>query len=156
MRLLIVSVGTKLPAWASDAFDEYAKRMPREARVELVEIKPASRTEGKPVETVMEIEAERIAGTLPAACEIVALDERGKNPSTVELTELLKGWLGGGRDVAFVIGGADGLHPSIKNKANRLLSLSRMTLPHGLARVLLAEQLYRAMSLLKGHPYHRA
>ncbi len=155
MKLLIVAVGNKMPAWVNDAFDEYAKRMPREARIELAEIKPASRTEGKPVEAVMEAEAERILAILPQGCEVVALDERGKNPSTVELSDMLGQWLGGGRDVAFVIGGADGLHPSVKNKAAKLMSLSRMTLPHGMARVLLAEQLYRAMSLHKGHPYHR-
>lgn len=156
MKLLIVAVGQKMPGWVNDAFDEYAKRMPREARIELVEIKPANRTEGKPVEAVMEAEAERIAAALPSGCEVVALDERGKNPSTVELSEMFGQWLSGGRDVAFIIGGADGLHASIKSRATRLLSLTRMTLPHGMARVLLAEQLYRAMSLLKGHPYHRA
>lgn len=156
MKLLIVAVGAKMPSWVNDAFEEYAKRMPREARIELVEIKPASRTEGKPVDAVMEAEAERIAAALPPGCEVIALDERGKNPSTVELAEMFGQWLTGGRDVAFVIGGADGLHASIKARAARLMSLSRMTLPHGLARVLLAEQLYRAMSLLKGHPYHRA
>jgi len=155
MKLLIVAVGNKMPAWVNAAFDEYAKRMPREARIELAEIKPASRTEGKPVEAVMGAEAERILAALPPGCEVVALDERGKNPSTVELSDMLGQWLGGGRDVAFVIGGADGLHPNVKNKAAKLMSLSRMTLPHGLARVLLAEQLYRAMSLHKGHPYHR-
>jgi 23S rRNA (pseudouridine1915-N3)-methyltransferase len=156
MRFLIVAVGTRMPAWVDDAFDEYARRMPRETRVELLEIKPADRTAGKPVEAIMEFEAARIAAALPADCELVALDERGKNPSTAELSEMFGQWLSGGRDVAFVIGGADGLHASIKARAARLLALSRMTLPHGLARVLLAEQLYRAMSLLKGHPYHRA
>ena len=154
MRLLIVAVGHKMPAWVNQGFGEYAKRMPREARIELVEIKPEKRAGGKTTEQVHEAERLRIEAALPAGCERVVLDERGQNWSTLELAETVKGWMGGGRDVAFIIGGADGLHPELKRQG-RLWSLSRLTMPHGLVRVVLAEQLYRAVTVIQNHPYHR-
>ncbi len=156
MRLFILAVGNKMPDWVSAGYNEYVKRMPRELKIELLEIKPEKRSEAKATAAILEAERERIAAVLPANSEIVALDERGKNLSTVELAEALEGWQGEGRNVAFVIGGADGLHAGVKQGAGSLLSLSRMTLPHGLARIFLAEQLYRAMSILRHHPYHRA
>lgn len=155
MKLLIAAVGHKMPAWVNEGFAEYAKRMPREARIELVEIKPEKRAGGKTTEQIYEAERSRIEAALPADCELVALDERGQNWSTLELAERLKGWMRGGRDVAFAIGGADGLHPELKRRSDRLWSLSRLTLPHGLVRVVLAEQLYRAVTVIQGHPYHR-
>lgn len=155
MKLLIVAVGHKMPAWVNEGYTEYAKRMPREARIDLVEIKPEKRAGGKTKEQVHEAERQRIAAALPANCELVALDERGQEWSTLELAETLKGWMQGGRDVAFVIGGADGLHPELKRRADRLWSLTRLTLPHGLVRVVLAEQLYRAVTVIQNHPYHR-
>lgn len=155
MKLLIVAVGHKMPAWVNEGFAEYAKRMPREARIELVEIKPEKRAGGKTTEQIYEAERSRIEAALPADCELVALDECGQNWSTLELAERLKGWMRGGRDVAFAIGGADGLHPELKRRSDRLWSLSRLTLPHGLVRVVLAEQLYRAVTVIQGHPYHR-
>ena len=155
MKLLIVAVGHKMPAWVNEGYTEYAKRMPREARIELVEIKPEKRAGGKTREQVHEAERQRIVAALPANCELLALDERGQEWSTLELAEALKGWMQGGRDVAFVIGGADGLHPELKRRAGRLWSLTRLTLPHGLVRVVLAEQLYRAATVIQSHPYHR-
>ncbi|MFA7239607.1 MAG: 23S rRNA (pseudouridine(1915)-N(3))-methyltransferase RlmH [Sulfuricellaceae bacterium] len=155
MRLLIVAVGHKMPDWVAAGFAEYVKRMPREARIELMEIKPEKRVGGKTCDQVKEAEKARILAALTKDCEIVALDERGACPATLELAESLKGWLRGGRDVAFIIGGADGLHQDIKQQAAKLLSLSHFTLPHGLARVVLAEQLYRAMTIIQNHPYHR-
>jgi 23S rRNA (pseudouridine1915-N3)-methyltransferase len=155
MRLLIVAVGHKMPDWVAAGFAEYAKRMPREARIELVEIKPEKRGGGKTGEQIKEAEKIRILAALPKDCELVALDEHGETPTTLQLAETLKGWLGSGRDVALVIGGADGLHEDIRRQANKMLSLSRFTLPHGLARVVLAEQLYRATSVIHNHPYHR-
>lgn len=144
-----------MPGWVSEAYAEYAKRMPREARIELIEIKPEKRAGGKTTEQVYEAERGRIEAALPAACEVVALDERGQTWSTLELADMMKNWMQGGRDVAFIIGGADGLHPDLKRRARHLWSLSRLTLPHGLVRVVLAEQLYRAMSVIHNHPYHR-
>ena len=155
MKLWLVAVGHKMPDWITTGFNEYAKRMPREARIELLEIKPEPRTTGKNVAQIMEAEAQRILAALPTNCLRIALDERGAHLATRQLAQQMQDWLRGGRDVAFIIGGADGLHESVKNSAQQLLALSAMTLPHGLARVLLAEQLYRAHSLLHNHPYHR-
>lgn len=155
MKFHLLAVGHKMPDWVNKAFAEYTIRMPRETPVRLVEIKPASRGPGMPVEKMLEVERDRITQALPADVHTVILDERGAAWTTLELASHLKSWLPAGRDVAFVIGGADGLHPHIKAKAQDLLQLSAMTLPHGLVRVLLAEQLYRASSILQGHPYHR-
>ena len=155
MKLWILAVGNKMPGWVSEAFAEYAKRMPREARIELLEIKPEKRAGGKTVGQMQESEMERIQAALPAGAMHVMLDERGAEMSTLELAGGMKSWLQDGRDVAFVIGGADGLHPALRQRAGKLWSLSRLTLPHGMVRVLLAEQLYRAMSVIQGHPYHR-
>lgn len=155
MKLLVLAVGHKMPAWVNQGFAEYTKRMPREARIELVEIKPEKRAGGKTREQVHEAERSRIEDALPSACVRVVLDEHGKDWSTLELAEEFKDWMRSGRDLAFVIGGADGLHPEVKRQASRLWSLSRLTLPHGLVRVVLAEQLYRALTVLQSHPYHR-
>ncbi|HEU0187621.1 MAG TPA: 23S rRNA (pseudouridine(1915)-N(3))-methyltransferase RlmH [Gallionellaceae bacterium] len=155
MKLLILAVGHKMPDWITSGFNEYAKRMPREAKIELVELKPEPRTTGKTTEQIMEAEAQRIRAALPDDAFRVVLDERGKHLTTRQMAQQLQNWLGEGRDVAFIIGGADGLHDSIRSSANLLLALSAMVLPHGLVRVLLAEQLYRAHSLLHNHPYHR-
>ncbi|HET9700071.1 MAG TPA: 23S rRNA (pseudouridine(1915)-N(3))-methyltransferase RlmH [Burkholderiales bacterium] len=154
MKFIVLAVGSRMPAWIDAGFEEYARRMPRAARVELRELKPEKRT-GASRERIMEAEAARIAAALPEGCEIVVLDERGKALTTAELAAQVARWQEGGRDVAWIIGGADGLHPELKRRASRMVSLSAFTLPHGLARVLLAEQLYRAVSLLAGHPYHR-
>ncbi len=155
MKLLILAVGNKMPSWISEGYNEYAKRMPREARLELIEIKPEARISGKTPEQMMEAEAQRILAALPADMLRIALDERGTTPTTKQLSQQMQGWMQQGRDVAFIIGGADGLHASIKQQAQSLIALSALTLPHGMVRVLLAEQLYRAWSLLHNHPYHR-
>jgi 23S rRNA (pseudouridine1915-N3)-methyltransferase len=154
MKLTLLSVGDKLPAWANTAVAEYLKRMPREARMDLVEIKPSIRA-GQSADSLKAIEAARLLDKLPAGSRLVALDEHGREVTTRELADLLARWMAEGRDVALVIGGADGLAPSLLEKAELKLSLSRLTLPHALARVLLAEQMYRAVSLLNNHPYHR-
>lgn len=155
MKFLVCAVGQKIPGWIAEGFAEYAKRMPREASIELVEIRPEKRSEGRQVDQLLNAEAKRIRAVLPDRCHTVVLDERGKQVTTVQLGEAMTAWMRNGRDVAFVIGGADGLDAGIKHVADEALALSALTLPHGLARVLLAEQLYRAVSLIKGHPYHR-
>ena len=155
MEFLITAVGTRMPNWVDEAFAEYQKRMPREARIRLVEIKPEKRDGGKTAQQVMGVEAERIGAALPKGAMVVALDERGKSFTSLALAQEMQKWLGAGRDVSLVIGGADGLAPEIKQRAELLWSLSALTLPHGLVRVLLAEQLYRAHSILQNHPYHR-
>ncbi len=155
MRLFVLAVGNRMPEWIASGFSEYVKRMPREMRIELLEIRPEPRTTGKSTAQIMAAEAGRILAALPAGCLRIALDERGAHPTTRQLAQQMGEWMCGGRDVAFIIGGADGLHDSVKDGAQQLLALSAMTLPHGLVRVLLAEQLYRAHSLLHNHPYHR-
>jgi len=142
-----------MPDWVDAGVAEYAKRMPREARIELVALKPAPR--GGPAKSMLAVEGGRIRDALPAGCIKVALDERGTLINTMELVRRMARWREAGRDVAFVIGGADGLDESVKRAADFAWSLSPLTLPHGLARVALAEQLYRAVSILHNHPYHR-
>jgi 23S rRNA (pseudouridine1915-N3)-methyltransferase len=155
MKLFILAVGNKMPEWITSGFNEYTKRMPREATIILVEVKPEPRTTGKSVPQIMEAEAQRIESALPKDVTRIVLDERGPHLSTKQMSQKMQDWLGGGRDVAFIIGGADGLHESVRSSAHQLLALSALTLPHGMVRVLLAEQLYRAYSLLHNHPYHR-
>ena len=144
-----------MPAWVDAGFAEYAKRMPRETPLLLAEVKPEPRNSGKPVAVLMAAEAERLRAALPSGCRRGILDERGTDTTTRALADRLAAWAAQGDDVAFLVGGPDGLDPAVKREAHEALRLSSLTLPHGLARVVLAEALYRAASLLKGHPYHR-
>lgn len=155
MRLAVFAVGTRMPGWANEAFADFEKRMPREATLSLTQIKPEPRSRGKPRAALLAAEAARIRSALPQRRHLVVLDEHGSEVTTLALSERLRGWLAGGEDVALVIGGADGLAPELKADADETLRLSSLTLPHALARVLLAEALYRAVSVLKNHPYHR-
>ena len=155
MKLFVAAVAARPPEWVAVGWAEYAKRMPRELPLELLEIRPAPRTTGKTAEAMMALEATRIEAQLPAACRRIALDERGDAPTTQQLAARLAKWMASGGDVAFIIGGPDGLDPRIKNTAHETMRLSSLTLPHALVRVILAEALYRAASVLKNHPYHR-
>ena len=155
MKLLIVAVGTRMPGWVGTGFDDYAKRMPREAAIELTEVKAEPRTTGKTVAAMMAAEAARIEAALPARCRRVILDEHGRDTTTRDLAARLEQWLGEGDDVAFIIGGPDGLDPALKASAHETVRLSSLTLPHAMVRPLLAEALYRAWSVLNNHPYHR-
>jgi 23S rRNA (pseudouridine1915-N3)-methyltransferase len=156
MKLVLVAVGQRPPAWADAAFDDFAKRFPAECRLELKAVKAEPRTSGKTVEAMMAAEAARIEAAVPKGARRVILDERGERRNTAQLAQRLRFWLGDGRDVALVLGGADGLAATLKANADETLRLSDLTLPHAFARVLLAEALYRAWSLLNNHPYHRA
>jgi 23S rRNA (pseudouridine1915-N3)-methyltransferase len=155
MRFLVVAVGDRMPDWVESAFAEYAKRMPRHARLELAAVRAEPRTAGKSPARLMAAEAERIRAVLPAQCTVVALDERGRDIGTRELARQVEKWLASGTDAAFLIGGPDGLDPALKAAATATFRLSSLTLPHAMVRVLLAEQLYRALSILDNHPYHR-
>ncbi|MEB0032412.1 23S rRNA (pseudouridine(1915)-N(3))-methyltransferase RlmH [Undibacterium sp. RTI2.1] len=155
MQLIIAAVGHKMPAWIETGFNEYSKRMPADCRIVLKEIKPVERSGSKTAETVMALERAKIEAALPKNTRIIALDERGKDLSSVGLSQQLTQWQQAGGDVAFVIGGADGLDAEFKAKADMLIRISSLTLPHGMVRVLLAEQLYRAWSITQNHPYHR-
>lgn len=154
MKLRVLSVAHKMPAWVETACDDFTKRMPRELTVEIIDIKPEKRAAGNSTENIQLIEAKRI---LEAAGKdyLVACDERGQEVTTLQLADKLTSWQGLGRDVSIVIGGADGLHDTLKKRADWLWGLSKLTLPHAFVRVLLAEQLYRAHSVIQGHPYHR-
>jgi 23S rRNA (pseudouridine1915-N3)-methyltransferase len=153
MKLRIISVGHKMPGWVTDACAEYIKRMPRELQLDIIEIKPDKRSDIKS-EAVQEAEAKRI---LEAAGKdfLVACDEHGQEVTTMQLADKLKSWQNLGKDVSIIVGGADGLHPNLKLRADWLWSVSRLTLPHAFVRVLLCEQLYRAHTVIQGHPYHR-
>ncbi|UXY15686.1 23S rRNA (pseudouridine(1915)-N(3))-methyltransferase RlmH [Chitiniphilus purpureus] len=155
MRLIVIAVGHRMPAWIEAGFAEYSKRLPREFALTLIELKPDKRSGGRTAQQVMAEEAVRILAAIPQQARVLALDERGANWSTARLADAMKQWHADGRDTVFIIGGADGLDPSVKQRADQLLQLSALTLPHGLVRVLLAEQLYRAYSILHHHPYHR-
>jgi 23S rRNA (pseudouridine1915-N3)-methyltransferase len=143
-----------MPPWVTAGWDDYARRMSRSFALELIEIRPEPRDRGKTLPQLLSAEAVRIA----AACKdarVVALDEQGEPWTTRMLAERVTRWRDEARDAAFVIGSADGLADSVKRKADAVVALSALTLPHGLVRVIVAEQLYRAVSLLAGHPYHR-
>lgn len=155
MRLSLVAVGQRQPAWADEACADYLKRFPPDWRVELKAVKAEPRNQGKTVEAMKAAEAERLAAACPKGARRVVLDERGQRLTTQQLAERLRAWQHDGRDVVLLIGGPDGLDDTLKGEADEALRLSDLTLPHALARVLLAEALYRAWSLHAGHPYHR-
>lgn len=156
MQLVIVAVGHRMPAWVDDAFADYAERLPADTRIELREVRPESRTIGKDVAAMMAAEAQRLRAALPKRAQTVALDEHGREFSSPQLARQLETWRAIGDDVAFVIGGADGLDAAFKTGTSMQMRLSSFTLPHGLVRVMLAEQLYRAWSITQKHPYHRS
>ena len=155
MRLTILALSHKLPAWQQAGVDDYLRRFPRDWPMKLLELAPDKRNSGRSAEQVMADEAQRLRQAMPKGARLIALDERGANWTTRQLADKLKLWQAEGRETVFVIGGTDGMDPSLKAEADQLLQLSALTLPHGLARVLLVEQLYRAVAILNNHPYHR-
>jgi 23S rRNA (pseudouridine1915-N3)-methyltransferase len=155
MRLVVLAVGTRMPRWVDEALADYCGRMPRHMPLALTEIRPEPRTSGKPPAALMEAEAERLRAAIPQGAYRVALDERGSELSSAALAAWLEKRSADGRDLAFLIGGPDGLAAALVSQCEQRLRLSAFTLPHALARVLLAEQLYRAVSILRNHPYHR-
>ena len=154
LKLAIIALGHKMPAWVQAGFEEYSKRMPPEARIEMIELKPEDRV-GKSMAAVLKSEALRIDAAVPRQSERLVLDERGQRLTTRDLAQMLTTWMREGVSPCFIIGSADGLHESVKRSASTQFSLSGCTLPHGMVRVILAEQLYRAWSLTQNHPYHR-
>jgi 23S rRNA (pseudouridine1915-N3)-methyltransferase len=154
MKMTVVALGHRMPAWVQAGFEEYARRMPPEARIVLVELKPADRT-SKIVAKILAQEALRIDAAVPGQAERIVLDERGPPLTTEILAKWMKTWMAEGISPHFIIGSADGLAPEVKQSAKKIVSLSGCTLPHGMVRMILAEQLYRAWSLMRNHPYHR-
>jgi 23S rRNA (pseudouridine1915-N3)-methyltransferase len=155
VRLVLCAVGQKMPAWADEAYEDFAKRFPPEMRLALKAVKAEPRTTGKSTEQLMAAEAQRLEAACPKGARRVILDERGDRVTSRQLAQRLETWRGDGRDVAIFIGGPDGLDPALKSTADDMLRLSDLTLPHAFVRVLLAEGLYRAWSVMEGHPYHR-
>ncbi len=156
LTITLVSVSHKQPAWVTQAFDEYAKRLPaREIKLECKELKPEAR-EGKSIAQAMSLEAAKIQAAIPKGALVLALDERGQDLTSMALAQKLQHWQAEHSQVVFIIGGADGLEPAFKAQCDGLIRLSSLTLPHGMVRVLFAEQLYRAYTININHPYHRA
>ncbi len=155
MKLRLLAVGHKMPAWVEQGYAEYAKRLPADCALELVEIAPGHRAKNTSKEKAMQQEAEALRKAIRPQDFVVALDVKGHAWSTEQLAQQLDGWRMQGGDVALLIGGPDGMTPELLTLARQRWSLSALTLPHPLVRVLLAEQLYRAWSILQGHPYHK-
>jgi len=155
MNIYLISVGTRMPRWVELGYQEYAKRMPAECRLQLLEIAAGHRGKGADIARTLRDEGGRMLKAIPKGCRVVALDVEGRSWSTEQLSRQLDGWLGGGSDLALLVGGPEGLAEVCRQRADGRWSLSPLTLPHPLVRVVLAEQLYRAWSLLRNHPYHR-
>ena len=156
MKIRLIAVGTRMPAWVREGFTEYAQRMPRECSLELVEIPVAERGKNADIARLKRAEGEKIVKALPRDAYFIAFDEGGESLTTEQWAKALSGWMGQGRDVALVIGGPDGLASEVLAQADRRWSLSKLTLPHALVRVLVAEALYRAWTRMTNHPYHRS
>lgn len=156
MRIVLAAVARKPPSWVRQGFDEYVKRLPPQLLLTDVEVKPVSRDGSETADSAKRKEAERLREAIPPKALIIALDEHGSSWSTLELSTRLQCWMEDGRDVALLVGGADGLDPALLASANAVWSLSRLTLPHAFVPVIVAEQIYRAWSVLNHHPYHRA
>ena len=156
MQIHLLAVGEKMPRWVQDGYGEFAKRLPPECALRLVEVPAGRRGKGGDVARAIRDEGRRMLAAIPGNARVVALEVRGRPWSTEELSERLAAWLAGGRDLALLVGGPDGLAPECTARADERWSLSPLTLPHPLVRILVAEQLYRAWSILRNHPYHRA
>lgn len=156
MKLRLIAAGTKMPAWVTTAFDDYRKRLPPQLKLELLEIPVAHRGNNADIARLKKDEGALMLRALRPDDHVVAFDERGESLATLDWAKALQQWMQDGNDVALLVGGPDGLAPEALQRAQRRWSLSKLTLPHALVRVFIAEQLYRAYSVLSNHPYHRA
>ena len=155
MLINLICVGNKMPGWVNEGYQEYAKRLNRDVRIKLVELELAKRSKTSSVENLKASEAKKILQAIPKANQVVVLDVNGSQWSTEKLSQRLTHWLQSGKDVSLIIGGPDGLEQSLVQAADERWSLSKLTFPHPLVRIVIAEQIYRAWSLLNNHPYHR-
>jgi 23S rRNA (pseudouridine1915-N3)-methyltransferase len=155
MRLTVVAIGQRMPTWITQGWNEYARRFPRGFSLELKEIPAIKRSHNADIESVRRRESESLLLAVPESSYLIALDGGGRQWTTLDLSQSLQSWMQGGRDVAFLVGGPDGLSTECLAKADRRWSLGALTLPHPLVRIVLAEQLYRAWSITQNHPYHR-
>jgi len=156
MKINLLAVGQKMPAWVEQGYREYAQRMPLEAKLELKEIAPGKRGKNADIKRIIQDEGQRIQAAIPKNNRIVVLDVKGKAWSTEQLAQRMECWMQSGQDVSLLVGGPEGLSAEVSKMADEYWSLSALTFPHPLVRVILAEQLYRAWSVLRNHPYHRA
>ena len=156
MRIHLIAVGQKMPAWVAQACDDYRKRLPRELSINTVEVALIKRGKHPDIQRIIRDESRKVLNAVPAGCRLIALDVRGKQITTEGLAASLDGWMQQGQDVAIAIGGPDGVSKELLQEADQALSLSGMTFPHPLVRIIIIEQLYRAWSILNNHPYHRA
>ncbi|MCP5417304.1 MAG: 23S rRNA (pseudouridine(1915)-N(3))-methyltransferase RlmH [Chromatiaceae bacterium] len=155
MNVHLISVGNRMPPWVEQGYREYAKRISGELRLDLIEIAPAKRSKRADIARTLLDEGERMLKAIPKACRVIALEVDGAAWSTEELAQQLDDWLRSGSDLALLVGGPEGLAESCRQRADGSWSLSPLTLPHPLVRVVISEQIYRALSLLRNHPYHR-
>lgn len=156
MKLYLVAVGSKMPGWVTEGYTEYARRMPSGCSLHLVEVPSLFRGKNLDVERTLRAEGQKMLEVVPRGCKVVTLEVGGRSFSTEELALELQGWMQGGRDVAFLVGGPEGLATECSQASELKWSLSKLTLPHPLVRVVFAEALYRAWSVMTNHPYHRA
>ena len=155
MQIYLISVGNRMPEWVKQGYEEYARRLPRECELVLKEVTPGKRLKNTDIARLIRDEGERMMAAVPSGAHVVALDIPGKPWTTPELSEAMRRWLKNGQNVALLVGGPEGLAESARNLAREKWSLSRLTFPHPLVRIIVAEQIYRAWSILSNHPYHR-
>ncbi len=155
MRVRVIAVGERMPHWVDEVFADYAKRLPPTLKPVLIRIPAGARSAGRDAAQAMRVEGERILAQLAPRDFVIALDEHGRQFTTREFATWLKDRMQDGRDLAFLIGGPDGHAPDVLARADLKWSLSKLTLPHPMVRVVLGEQLYRAHTVISGHPYHR-
>lgn len=156
MKIHLIAVGEKMPRWVQEGYQEYTKRLPNECALHLTEIPLGHRGKNADIARLTRVEGERMLAAIPDGCKVIALDVKGKAWSTESLSSQLNDWMSSGDDVALLVGGPEGLAADCQARAQLKWSLSALTLPHPLVRVVVAEQLYRAWSILRNHPYHRA
>lgn len=155
MNIYLIAVGTRMPAWVSEAWQDYAARLPRECSLKLVEISAGKRQKGADLKKIGIEEGKKMLAAIPKGCRVIALEIEGKSWSTKQLSAQLQNWMQGGQDIALMVGGPEGLANDCIQRADGKWSLSPLTLPHPMVRVIVAEQLFRAWSILNNHPYHR-
>ncbi len=156
MHIYLIAVGQKMPAWVDQACDQYLKRLPHELQLKTLELPLIKRGKNPDIKRIIRDESENILASIPPGCRLVALDVAGSKVSTEKLASTMQNWMQQAQDIAIVIGGPDGLSADLLQRADQTLSLSDMTFPHPLVRIIIVEQLYRACSILANHPYHRA
>lgn len=155
MVIHFITVGQKMPKWVQEGYNEYAKRLPKACSLNLIELPMANRGKTNSVDKMKAEEAKRILEAIPKGARLIVLDEHGQQVTTKGLADKMEDWLGGGSDIALVVGGPDGLESSLIDAAQWKWGLSKLTLPHPMVRILVAEQIYRAWSVIQNHPYHR-